>query len=237
MNHDFWPKVQEQASERAQELQKGFSFTGLQLFKFFGDVSSLAAVAGDGVQKCQRGTVVHQSRSQADSPQRSGAYLVAGALEILFREIVGHLLEDLVTVVFASGLQDSVASVDVVHEEVAPRMKGDGAERGWNAESAAIDLGSRGSGGQCCDMAGHATDLLKKSEAFLRSCAAGELSIAGGRFRRANEAGEMIDMLEAVRAWFVVVRLSNGIAKIGHLIGLKAVCDAHLVEIRVATER
>src|SRR5271166_3454284 len=125
------------SSQGLQELDDSFLFGLFQFFKLLDDVVGFAAVPRDGFKKRQGSTVMHQSWPQTDSPQRSRAYLVPAALKILFREIAGHLLEDSVPVVLASGLQDSVAGAHVVHEEVAVRMQGDGAERGRNREGAA----------------------------------------------------------------------------------------------------
>src|SRR5258708_34028170 len=87
-------------------------------------------MAGDGVEEGDGRAVVHQARTQADSPQGSGANLVAAALEVLFGEIIRHLAEDLATVVFGHGLQDSVAGAGIVHEEIAVGRRGGGAARG-----------------------------------------------------------------------------------------------------------
>src|ERR1700747_1872420 len=100
-------------------------------------MGGLAAVPCDGFKKSQGGTVMHQSRTQTNSPQGSGTYLISAALEVLFRKISGHLLEDLVSIVLASGLQDSVAGSYVVHQEISIRMQCEGSERGWDRKRAA----------------------------------------------------------------------------------------------------
>ena len=86
---------------------------------------------------------MHQSWTQADAPQRSGANLVTTALKILFSKVTGHSLEDLVTVVFARGLQDTVAGAHIVHQEIAIRVQGDRAQRGGNGKRAAINFCSQ----------------------------------------------------------------------------------------------
>jgi hypothetical protein len=103
-----------------------------------------AAMPQDGIAKRQRCSVVHHSRTQANSPQRGSAYFVPAALEILFRKIPGHHLKDFVPVVLSGGRQDSVACTDVVHQEIPVGMKGDGPQRGWDRERSSIDLGSGG---------------------------------------------------------------------------------------------
>ena len=124
-------------------------------------MGGLAAVPLDGVEKRQGSTVMHQSRAQADSPQRSGAYFVPAALKILFREIPGHLLEDLVTIVLPRRLQDSVAGAHVVHQEIAIRVQCEGPERGWNRKRATVDFCSCRSGGQCLDVASRTANFFE----------------------------------------------------------------------------
>src|SRR4030095_13498847 len=124
---------------------------------------------------------MHQARTQADSPERSGAYLIPAALEILFRKVPGHLLEDLMSIVLARSLQDSVAGAHIVHQEIAVRVQGDGAERGGNRKRSAIDLCSRGSGGKCFGMADCTADFAKQAEALFCFRAVGDLRIARPR--------------------------------------------------------
>src|SRR5437899_7766759 len=190
----------------------------------------------DGFKKRQGGTVMHQSRTQTNSPQRSGAYLVPAALKILFRQIAGHLLKDSLPVVLASGLQDSVAGTHVVHQEISIGVQREGSERGWNRKRSAVDFCSCRSGGQCLDMASRTSDLVEKTEALLCSRAIGELRITRGRFRRANEAREAIDIGKTVGPG-LVIRLRTAVAHIGDLIGLQTIGDAHFVEVRVGGER
>lgn len=131
---------------------------------------------------------MHQSRTQADSPERSGTNFVPAALEILLGEIRGHLLEDLVSIVLASGLQDSVAGAHVVHQEIAVRVKGNGAERGGNRKRSTINFCSRGRTRQCFDVARCTADFVEQAEALLCSRAASELRISRGRLGSANKA-------------------------------------------------
>src|SRR5258706_4308608 len=100
-------------------------------------------------------------------------------------------------------------------------MQGDGTECGWNCKRAAIDFGSRGSGGERLDVASDAADLVEQRQAFLRRRPAGDLRIARGRFAGANEAGEAIDIEKTVGSW-LVVRLRDGDAAGGDLVQLQA---------------
>src|SRR5260370_24885700 len=60
-------------SQRTQEFEEGLLFRGFQLSEFFGDVTGLAAVAEDGVEKGDGSAVVHETRMQADAPKRGSA--------------------------------------------------------------------------------------------------------------------------------------------------------------------
>jgi hypothetical protein len=90
----------------------------------------------------------------------SGANLIPAALEVLFRKISGHLLEDLVSIVLASGLQDSVAGTYVVHQETSVRVQREGR---WNRKRAAVDFCSYRSRGQCLDVASRTADSVPLS--------------------------------------------------------------------------
>src|SRR6202030_4017949 len=115
-------------------------------------------------------------------------------------------------------------------------MKRDRPERAWNRKRSTVDLRSRGSSGQCFDVASRTTDLDKQAYALLCGCAVRELGITRGRFRGANKPREVINVGEAVRSRRVI-RLRNRVANLGHLIRLKPVRDAHLVEVCVGGER
>src|ERR1700747_384922 len=108
---------------------------------------------------------MHQSWTQADSPQGSRAHLVAAAFKILFREIPGHALEDLMTIVLASSLQYSVAGAYVVHQEVSIGMQCQGSERRRNAKCTTVDLCSRRSCSQRLDVTSRTANFVKKFEA------------------------------------------------------------------------
>lgn len=77
--------------ERLWELDHSFLVRSFQFFKLLDDLSGFAAMPCDGFEKREGGTVMHQSRKQTNSPQRSGTYLIPAALEVLFRKISGHL--------------------------------------------------------------------------------------------------------------------------------------------------
>ena len=102
-------------SKRIQKLDDGLLLGTFKFFKLLCDVGGLAAVTVNRVEKRQRSPVMHQSRTQANSPQRRGANLVSAALKVLLRQISGHLLEDSASIVLRRGLEDAVTCAYVVH--------------------------------------------------------------------------------------------------------------------------
>src|SRR6267154_378719 len=64
--------------ERAQEFEKSFLFGGLELFESVGDVLGFATMAKDGVEQGDGSAVVHETRMQANAPERGGANFVCG---------------------------------------------------------------------------------------------------------------------------------------------------------------
>src|SRR5262249_55599157 len=70
-------------SQGLKEVEEGFLVCARKLSELFADLGSFPSVASDSVRKSERSAIVHQTRSQADSPERSGADFVAAALEVL----------------------------------------------------------------------------------------------------------------------------------------------------------
>src|SRR5260370_17838092 len=126
-------------SQRGQELDDSFLIAGLQFSETLGYLLGFAAVPYDGVMKGERSSVVHQPRPQADSPERRGAYLVATALKVLFREILRHHFKDFVAALLAGCLQDSGPGPDVMNYEVPPGVECDVPERGVERKCSAFD--------------------------------------------------------------------------------------------------
>lgn len=56
------------SSEGLQELDDGVLLGPFQFFELLGDVAGLAAMSHDRIEKCQGSAVMHQARTQADSP-------------------------------------------------------------------------------------------------------------------------------------------------------------------------
>src|SRR5260370_2129066 len=133
-------KVSWSRSERAQEFEEGLLFGGIQLLEFFGDVSGLAAVAHDGVEKSYGITIVHETRVQADTPKRRGADFVCGVVVIGDGEVSPVDLVHILAVVLEHGRDDAVAGADIVKEEVSIRMKLLVPKPRWACEGAPLDV-------------------------------------------------------------------------------------------------
>src|SRR5216684_163145 len=139
-------------SERAQEFEEGLLFGGFQLSEFFGDVSGLAAMAQDGVEKRYGFAVVHETRVQADAPERGGADFIGGVVVFGGGEVSPGGLVHLLAVVFRHGRNDAVAGADIVEEEVTVGMKLLFRERGRDGEGAAVDFCAGRGGGEGLDV-------------------------------------------------------------------------------------
>src|SRR5216684_3984244 len=223
-------------SERTQEFEEGLLFRGFQLSEFFGDVSGLAAVAEDGVEKSDGSAVVHETRMQADAPKRGGADFVCGVVEFGDGEVSPGDLVHVLAIVLGHGHDDAVAGADIVEQEVAVGMKLLFPERRWDGESAAVDSCAGRSGGERLDVTNIAADPIKKFSAQSRFGSLRNVGVAPGRFAGAHEARETIDVREAVGTRRVV-GLGGGIAKIGDFVGLETIGNAHFIKIGITGKR
>src|SRR4029077_1657551 len=100
----------------------------------------------------------------------------------------------------------------------------------------AVDLRSSRSSDQRLDVASRTTDFAEQAGALLCKLAACELGITRSRLRGSNKPGEAVNVGKAIRSCGVI-GLRSSVAKLGYLIGLKPVRDAHLIEVSVAGER
>src|SRR6266852_3510194 len=147
--------------ERAQKFEKRFLIGGLELFEFLGHVLGFTAMAEDGVEERKRSAVVHETRVQTDTPERSGADFIGGIVVFGDGEIFPGDPVHVLAVMLGHGLDDAVAGADIVEEKVTVRMKLLFTERGGDGESATVDLGTGGSGHKCLDMANVAANFVE----------------------------------------------------------------------------
>src|SRR6476646_1127585 len=115
-------------------------------------------------------------------------------------------------------------------------MKSFAAKSRRDSKAAAVN-GSASS--SCCerrDVASGTADLVEERFAVFGFGSFGERNVPSGRFRGAHEAGEVIDVGEAVCIG-LVVGLGDCVAEIGDLVGLQPAGDAHFIEISVRGER
>src|SRR5467141_733045 len=147
--------------ERAQEFEKGFLIGGLELFKFVGDMLRFAAMAENGVEKGDGSAVVHETRVQANTPERGSADFVGGIVEFADGEVSPGDAIHVLAVMLGHGLDDTVAGADIVEKEVAIGMKLLASD-GWiNGQGSTIDLCSRLGGGQGLNMAGITANFVE----------------------------------------------------------------------------
>ena len=139
----------------AKEFEKGFLIAGFELLEFFGDVFGFAMMTEDGVKQRDGSAVVHQTRVQADTPERSSADFIGGTVESGNGEIFPGDPVHVLAVMLGHRLDDAVASADVVEQEVAVRMKLLFTECGGDGRRAAVDAGACGSSGQGLNVAGN----------------------------------------------------------------------------------
>src|SRR6266853_3895325 len=137
--------------ERAQEFEKSFLIGGLELFEFVGDVLGFAAMAEDGVEKSVGSAIVHETRMQADTPERGGADFIGGIVVFGDGEVSPVDLVHLLAIVLQHGHDEAVARAHVVEKEITVGMNLLLAERGINGQGPTIDLCSCWRGGQCLD--------------------------------------------------------------------------------------
>src|SRR5437016_13888242 len=92
---------------------------------------------------------------------------------------------------------------------------------GRNGESAAVQRRARGGGGQRLDVTLLAAHFCEQLGAFPGLGGRSKLRVACGSLSGTDEAGEMIDVGEAVGPR-LVIGFPNRVAKIGDFIGLQA---------------
>src|SRR5258707_13458190 len=105
----------------AKEFEKGFLIAGFELLEFFGDVFGFAMVTEDSVKERDGSAVVHQTRVQADTPERSSADFVGGAGEFGDGELFPGDQAHVLALMLGHGLDNAVASAADVGEEAAVR--------------------------------------------------------------------------------------------------------------------
>src|SRR5713226_7037553 len=147
--------------ERAKEFEKGFLLGWFKLFEFLGGMFRFAMVAEDGVEKRNGSAVVHETRVQADAPERSGADFVGSVVEFGDGEVFPGNLIHVFAVMLGHGLDDAVACADIVEKEVAVGMKLLVAQRRGNRKSTAVDLCAGGGGHERLDVANIAAHFVE----------------------------------------------------------------------------
>src|SRR5207302_1464409 len=100
------------------------------------------------------------------------------------------------------GHNDSVTSPNVVQQKIRIWVEGFVSQRFGNGMRASVDLSACGCCGQCAHMALGAANLVKQLGPFLGSLAVRQLRVASRSFGGADEAGKMVNIVQAVRTRF-----------------------------------
>src|SRR2546429_9290859 len=107
-------------------------------------------------------------------------------------------------VVLGHGLDNSIARADIVKQEISVGMKLFVRQGGRNGESAAVQRRARGGGGQRLDVTLLAAHFCEQLGAFPGLGGRSKLRVACGSLSGTDEAGEMIDVGEAVGPRLVI---------------------------------
>src|SRR5229473_3129343 len=147
--------------ESAQEFEKGFLIGGLEILEFVGGMFRFAEVAENGVKQGDGSAVVHETRVQANTPERGSADFVGGIVEFGDGEVSPGDAIHVLAVMLGHRLDDTVARADIVEKEVAVRVKLLGSEGGINGQGPTIDLCSRLGGGQGLNVTGITANFVE----------------------------------------------------------------------------
>src|SRR6185437_1120602 len=161
-------------------------------------------MAQNGVAQSNGFAIVHQAAAQAHAPQRSGAELVTGRVVFLDGKPLPFGLVNFRTIVFLHGNNDAVPGPDIVQEKIGVGVKGFVAQRLRNGEDASVHFAAGGGGGEGRNVAGGAADFGKDLPTALRLGSRGQMSVARRRLGGTDEAGKVVQVVEAVRIRLVI---------------------------------
>jgi hypothetical protein len=176
---------------------------------------------------------MHQTGAQTKTPQRGSAQLVLRLQELEGRKIAPSLRREGASVMLGDSHDDAVAGAHIVEQEIAVGMNRLAAEGRGNRQRAAVNHRAFGRGGKRGNVAKGAADLVEELFAELGTGSLRGQGVASGSLRCANEAGELIDVLEAIGAG-KVVGLADGVAEHGDFGWKQHVGDSEFVQVGVA---
>src|SRR5215469_12095976 len=87
-----WPRGSARRLQRLEKRQQRFLVLLAQAVEPPALILRLTLMPRYGIAQGERRPVMHEARSQPHAPQWSRAHLVLGALEVLLRKIIRHLL-------------------------------------------------------------------------------------------------------------------------------------------------
>ncbi len=88
-------------------------------------------------------------------------------------------------------------------------------------------------------MANVTADIVEQARARYAVRRSGKRCVARRPFCGAHETSEMIDVIKALRVGRIVIGIRNHVAETSdvHVVGRKAIADAHLVQVSITRER
>ncbi len=173
-------------------------------------------MALDGLRQRQGKQVMHVARAGPQTPKCRGAQLVGGILR--------------------ARLDDTVAGLDVMQQEVAVGVNDLVPQRPGDGESAAVDHRARRCRRNGRDVTRRAAGFLEQSLAGARLGCRLQHRIARRHFGAADELRKVIDVSQA-KAVGLVLRIGGDLADHRRVLRPQAVRDAHLVQVSIPDER
>src|SRR5215469_4240435 len=125
-------------SEGTHEFQYCFLVLGCEFAKIPSCAVGFAAVAQYRIPKSDRSTVVHESNSKANAPERRSTHPVLRPLKIFGRALSGHTVR-CTPVVFYSRNHNSITRSHIMQQEIAKWMEGLAPQSGGNGECSTVD--------------------------------------------------------------------------------------------------
>ena len=170
-------------------------------------VGPFSVMTFDRVGARSREAIVHQAIASPHAPEGRGSHFVGG--------ILGTVLDD------------SIASPDVVQQEIAEGVKHFAPQSGWNGKGAAIQHRSRRDGRDGSDVASGTTELAEDLLPGLGVGSCEQSGIYRRRFGSSHEGGKLVYVV------IYVFWIRGGLADGGGIRRVETTGDALFVHVGV----
>src|SRR5947209_20166081 len=177
--------------QRLQERDQLVLLRGAERLVIIDYSGGFAAVTQDSFVASEGRIIVHQTVTSPQSPQRSSAQLVGRCLSAV--------------------LHNAIARSYIVQQEVAEWVNDLAAQCRRSCERSAIDHCARRGGSNRGDMADVAADAVEQVCAGLCVSRGGQRGVLRRGLGRAHEAGETVDVIQAIWAG-LVFRIGRSLA-------------------------